>query len=100
MRYWRVLVKSGDGRQFYTRAVEISASRIVLRGDHVLPTGMLCDLQIIIPSLDEKLPAGMAGLQAEVGGVIFASGDIRLNFRVTSLSNEARQLIGSRKAGA
>jgi hypothetical protein len=46
MRYLRVLVKSKDGRQFFSRAVVISESRAVLRGEHVLPTGMLCDLQI------------------------------------------------------
>lgn len=98
MRYWRVLVKSGDGRQFFTRVVEISASRAVLRGDHVLPAGMSCDLQIIIPSRDEKQPAGVAGLQAEVGVAVFASGDIRLELRIKSLSDEARSLIDSRKA--
>jgi len=100
MRYWRVLVKSGDGRQFFTRAVEITENRAVLRGDHALPAGMVCDLQIIIPSQDAIQPAGVAGLQAEVGAVVFASGDIRLDFMVRSLSNEARQLIASRKAGA
>ncbi len=97
MRYWRVLVKSGDGRQFFTRAVEISESRAVVRGDHALPNGMACDLQVIIPSRDEKQPATAAGMQAEVGAVVFASGDIRLDFRVKSLSHEARQLIDSRK---
>lgn len=100
MRYWRVLIKSGDGRQFFTRAVEISENRAVLRGDHVLSTGMVCDLQIIIPARDEMQSAGVASLEAEVGGVVFASGDIRLDFRVRSLSNEARQVIASRKAGA
>lgn len=100
MRYWRVLVKSGDGRQFFTRAVEISENRAVLRGDLILPTGMVCDLQIIIPSQDENLPAAVAVLQAEVGVVVFAAGDIRLDFRVKSLSDEARQLIYSRKPKA
>jgi hypothetical protein len=40
----------------------------------------------------------VAGLQAEVDEVIFASGDIRLDFRVMSLSHEASQLIDLRKA--
>lgn len=98
MRFRRVLVKSGDGRQFYTRAVEISANSAMLRGDHALPTGMACELEVIIPSLDEKQPAGMASLQAEVFEVIFAAGDILLDFRVKSLSNEARQLLDKYKA--
>lgn len=84
MRFWRVLVKSGDGRQFYTRAVEISTSSAMLRGDHALPTGMVCDLQVIIPSLDEKQPAGMVSLQAEVFEVVFAAGDILLDLRVNA----------------
>lgn len=99
MRYWRVLVKPGDGRQFFTRAVEISVHRAILCGDQALPAGMACDLQVIIPSRDEKQPAGVAGLQAEVGAVVFASGDIRLELRIKSLSDEARSLIDSRKAG-
>lgn len=99
MRYWRVLVKSGDGRHFSTRAVEISASRAVLRGQHALPAGMACDLYVVIPSRDEKLPASVAGLQAEVSAVVFASGDIQLELRIKSLSGEARSLIDSRKAG-
>jgi len=100
MRFWRILVKSGDGRQFYTRAVEVSASSAMLRGDHALPTGMVCELLVIIPSLDEKQPAGMASLQAEVFEVVFACGDILLDFRVKSLSNEARQLINKYKVVA
>ena len=100
MRYRLVLVKSGDGRQFFTRAVEISANRAVLCGEHALPVGMACDLQVIIPARDAKQPAGVAGLQAEVGAVIFAFSDIRLELRVKSLSDEARQLIDSRKVSA
>lgn len=100
MRYWRVLVKTGDGRQFFTRAVEISANRAVLRGDHALPVGMGCDLQVIVPPPDDRQPPGAAGLQAEVGEVVFASGAIRLDFRVKSLSDEARQLIDARRGNA
>ena len=100
MRYWRILVKSDDGRQFFTKAVEISASRAVLRGDHALPTGAVCDLQIVAPSLDKMQPPKVADLQAEVRGVIFSSGGIRLDLRIKSLSSEARQLIGSQNAGA
>lgn len=100
MRYWRILVKPGDGRQFFTKAVEISASRAVLCGDHALPTGTACNLQIVAPSMDKKQPARVADLQAEVRGVIFASGGIRLDLRINSLSSEARQLIGSQKVGA
>lgn len=99
MRYWRILVKTGNGRQFFTKAVEISASRAVLRGDHALPTGTLCDLQIVAPSMDKKLPARVADFKAEVRGVIFASGGVRLDFMIKSLSSEARQLIGSQKVG-
>lgn len=99
MRYWRVLVESSDGRRFSTRALEISASRVILRGEHALSTGMMCELQIVVPSQDEKCPATMAGLRAEVGEVVFASGNIRLDFRVKSLSDEARELIDSRRAG-
>lgn len=99
MRYWRILVKSGDGRQFFAKPVEISASRAVLRGDHALPNGMVCDLQIVVPSPDEKILAG-ASMQAEVGEIVFASGEIRLEFRVKSLSSEAQQLINSRRMGA
>jgi hypothetical protein len=54
---------------------------------------MACDLQVIIPN------AGVASLQAEVGVAVFASGDIRLELRIKSLSDEARSLIDSRKAG-
>jgi hypothetical protein len=97
MRNWRVWVKSGDGRQFAARALEISADRAVLRGEHVLPGGMLCDLQIIIPAADETKSATTAGLQAEVGHAVFAAGHVRLECRVVSLSREARQLIESRK---
>lgn len=99
MRYWRVLVESGDGRRFSTRAVEITASRAVLCGDQALPVGMACDLQVIVPPPDDKQPPGMAGLQAEVGEVVFVSSDIRLDLRVKSLSDEARRLIDTRKAG-
>lgn len=97
MRNWRVWVRSGDGRQFAARALEISASRAVLRGEHVLPGGMLCDLQVVIPAADETQPATTAALQAEVGHAVFAAGDVRLECRVVSLSREARQLIESRK---
>lgn len=97
MRNWRVWVKSGDGRQFAARALEISASRAVLRGEHVLPGGMLCDLQVVIPATDETKSATLAGLQAEVGHAVFSAGDVRLECRVVSLSREARQLIESQK---
>ena len=93
MSYWRVFVRSNDGRQFYARAMEISEYRAVLRGAHVLPGGMVCDLQVIIPARDETQPAGEADLEAEVDEVIFTGGDIRLNLRVKSLSREARSLI-------
>jgi len=99
MRYWRVLVKPGDGRQFFTRAVEISAHRAILRGDQALPAGMECDLQIFVPPPNDQQPPALAGLRAEVGAVVFASGDIRLEFRVKSLSDEARQLIDARRPG-
>ena len=79
MRYWRVLVRSGDGRQFVARAVEFSASRALLCGNHALPTGEECDLQIVAPSFDKKQPPTVADLKAEVRGVIFASNDIRLD---------------------
>lgn len=100
MRYWRVLVESGDGRRFFTRAVEISASRAVLRGDHALPAGMPCDLRVIVPPPDDKQPPAMVGLHAEVGEVVFTSSGIRLDFRVKSLSDEARQLIDARRRNA
>jgi hypothetical protein len=99
MRYWRVLVKPGNGSQFFTRALEISAHRVILRGDHALPAGMKCDLQVVIPPPNDQQPPAVAGLQAEVGAVVFASGDIRLEFRVKSLSDEARQLIDARRQG-
>ncbi len=99
MRYWQVWVKPGDGRQFFTKAIEISVSRAVLRGDHALSTGTVCDLQIVAPSMDKKQPAIVADFKAEVRGVIFASGGVRLDFRIKSLSSEARQLIGSQKVG-
>lgn len=100
MRYWRVLVESGDGRRFSTRAVEVSASRAVLRGDHALPTGMACDLQVIVPPPNDQQPPGVAGLRAEVDEVVFAAGDILLDLRVKSLSDEARRLIGMRGGNA
>lgn len=100
MRYWRVLVKPCDGRQFFARAVEISASRAILRGDQALPAGMVCDLQIIAPPSNDQQPPTVVGLKAQVSDVVFASGDICLDFRVKSLSDEARQMIGSRKVGA
>jgi len=97
MRYWRVFVESGDGRRFPTRAVEISESRAILRGEHALPAGMVCDLQIIVPPPNDQQPPAVAGLRAEVGAVVFTSGGIRLDFRVKSLSNEAKLLIDARK---
>lgn len=99
MRHWRVWVESGDGRRFPTRALEISASRAVLRGEHALPVGMMCDLRIIVPPPDDRQSPGVAGLRAEVNEAIFASGAIRLDFRVRSLSDEARRLIDARGAG-
>jgi hypothetical protein len=99
MRYWRVLVKPGNGSQFFTRAVEISAHRVILRGEQALPTGMECGLQIVVPPPNDQQPPVLADLHAEVGTVVFASGDIRLEFRVKSLSDEARQLIDSRRPG-
>jgi hypothetical protein len=95
MRYWQILVKSDNGRQFLTKAVEISTSRAVLCGDHALPTGAACNLQIVAPSFDKKQPAQVADLQAEVRGVVFAPSGIRLDLKIKSLSSEARQLIGS-----
>lgn len=100
MRYWRVLVKSGDGRQFFARALKVSASRAVLRGDHALPAGTVCDLQIVVPSWVGENPGAVAGLRAEVSEVVFASGGIRLDLMVKSLSYEARQLIESLGARA
>lgn len=100
MRYWRVLVSPEGGRQFSARALEISASRVVLYGDHALPAGVLCNLQMIVPPPNDQQPPGMAGLRAEVGGVVFAAGDIRLELRVKSLSDEARQLIDARRGTA
>jgi hypothetical protein len=41
----------------------------------------------------------LVGLRAEVGVVVFVSGDIRLEFMVKSLSDEARQLIDTRRPG-
>lgn len=100
MRYWRVLVKPGDGRQFFTRAVEISADRAILRGDQALPAGMVCELQIIVPPPNDQQPPAVAGLRAEVSSVVFASGGIRLEFRVKTLSDEVQQLLDSRRLGA
>lgn len=100
MRHLKVLVRSGDGRQFPTRAVEISEKHAVLRGDQILPAGTVCDLQIIVPPPDDKQPPSVVGLQAEVGEAVFASGDIRLDLRVKSLSDEARRLIEARKGNA
>lgn len=60
----------------------------------------MCDLQIIVPPPNDQQPPAVAGLRAEVGGVVFASGGIRLDFRVKSLSDEARQLIDSQRTGA
>lgn len=95
MCYWRVFVKSGDGRKFFSTAMNVSTHRMVLRGDHVLPTGMVCDLQIIIPPLNENQHAGVAVLQAEVDEVVFSSGDVQLHLKVKSLSNDARRLISA-----
>jgi len=95
MRYFKVLVKSGNGRQFFCRVMEISASRVVLRGDYILPVGMVCDLQVIIPSVDEKKPSGSIDLRAEVGEVIFSEGYIRLECRIKSLGNEAGKLLAA-----
>lgn len=97
MQYCQVWVKSIDGRRFLSRVVEISEHHTVLRGAHMLPSGMVCDLQVIIPAPDEKQPSSVADLQAEVDEVVFSSGDICLNFKVKSLSREARHLISSRK---
>ncbi|MDP4027747.1 MAG: hypothetical protein Q8P42_02080 [Gallionella sp.] len=99
MRYWRVLVKPGDGTQFFTRAVEISAHRAIVRGGQALPAGVVCDLHIFVPPPNSQQPPAVVGLRAEVGAVVFASGDIRLEFRVKSLSDEAQQLIDSRRLG-
>ena len=99
MRYWRVLVKPGDGRQFFTRAMEISAHRAILYGDHALPAGMVCDLHIFVPSPNDRQPPVVVGLQAAVGSVVLASGSIRLEFKVKSLSDGAQQLINSRRSG-
>jgi hypothetical protein len=96
MRNWRVLVKSSDGRRFSTRAIEISAERAVVRGDWVLPNGMVCDLQLVIPPQTVTQLAGEANLQAEVSEVVFSSWDIHLDFRIKSLSSEARKWIESR----
>ena len=60
---------------------------------------MECDLQIFVPPSNDQQPPAVAGLRAEVGAVVFASGDIRLELRVKSLSDEARQLIDSRRPG-
>lgn len=99
MRYWRVLVEPGDGRQFFARVLEITAHRAILRGEQALPAGMECDLQIFVPPPNNRQSPGVAGLRAEVSGVVFASGGIRLDFRVKSLSDEARQLLeGGRNA--
>jgi len=99
MRYWRVVVKPGDGTQFFTRAVEISAHRAIVCGDQALPAGMVCDLHIFVPPPNDQQPPVVVGLQAAVGTVVFASGSIRLEFKVKSLSDEAQQLINSHRAG-
>lgn len=99
MRYWRVLVKPGDGTQFFTRALEISAHRAIVSGGQALPAGVACDLHIFVPPPNDQQPPAVVGLRAEVGSVVFASGDIRLEFRVKSLSDEARQLIDTRRSG-
>jgi hypothetical protein len=54
---------------------------------------MHCNLHIVIPALHEKQGPTMAAMQAEVGQAVFTSAGIRLDFKVTSLSLEARQLI-------
>ncbi|OYZ63805.1 MAG: hypothetical protein B7Y04_07385 [Gallionellales bacterium 24-53-125] len=93
MRSYRVLVLPAKGKQFISRLMEISSRRVVLRGEQMLPVGMLCDLQIIIPPLAERMPCATAELKAEVGEVIFSDGFIRLECRIKLLGNEARQLL-------
>ena len=95
MRFFKVVVKLGNGRQFFCRVMEISPSRVVLRGDYILPVGMACDLQVIIPSLDEKMPSSSVDLRAEVHEVIFSEGYIHLECRIKSLSNEAGKLLAA-----
>lgn len=56
-------------------------------------------MRIIVPPLDDRQHPGVAGLRAEVSEMAFASGAIRPDIRVKSLSDEARQLIDSRKPG-
>lgn len=96
MRYWRVVVKPGDGRHFFSRIEEISESRAVVRGDRALPAGTVCDLHIGVPSWDGQKPALMAGLQVEVDEVIFSSAGVRLALKVRSLDSGARRLIAER----
>ena len=95
MRYCRVLVKSGDGKRFFARMLDISVSHAVLRGDYVLPAGMLCDLQLMLPPAGERQPARILDMQAVVDSVYFASGAIRLELKIKSLGNDVRRLIES-----
>ncbi|MDX8400910.1 MAG: hypothetical protein R8K20_11795 [Gallionellaceae bacterium] len=78
----------------------MSEERAVLHGEHVLPTGTVCDLQLIKPSLANKQPDKAADLRVEVGSVIFSGGNIRLNLKVKSLSSAARQIINAQKPRA
>jgi hypothetical protein len=96
MRYWRVLVKPDGGGHFFTRAVEISPHRAVVRGEQALPVGTACDLHIIVPPPSDQQPPAMAGLRGEVREAVFASDGIRLDFSVRSLSEEVQRLFEGR----
>ena len=100
MRNWRVFIKTADGRQLAARSIEITERVVVVRTDHVLPTGMKCELQIIVPSLDARKPAAIAEAKAMVKEAIFSEGEIRLDLKVESISSAAKDMIDARIYGA
>jgi len=99
MRNWRVIIRTADGRQLATRSIKIADQLIVLRADHVLPGGMPCDLQIVVPALDARKPASVAEVKAVVAGAIFSEGIIRLDLQIESIDSAAKSIIDARIYG-
>jgi hypothetical protein len=95
MQYYKVLVSQDYGKKFYARVVDISVRNMVLRGEQSLPVGVLCDMQVCIPSVNEKISSYNVGIKAEVRQVIFTEGFIHLDCSIKSLSSEARQILGA-----
>ena len=95
MRFSWVTVKSGDGKQFTSRILNISENHAVLLSEHVLPAGMACTVQENIPAHKERKPNN-ADLQAEVCEVIFSPAGIHLHLKIKSLNDEAKRLINSK----